>query len=199
MRNTVPPTLRGIVTGQAGTVSRRQALRAGLPRTTIDSKVKHGLWQQVHPGVYATFTGTIAWEALLWGAVLYAGPGALLSHETAAEVLCLTDRRSPVIQVTIPSSRRVRAPQGVRIHRSSVAYPRWRPLRGIPPHTFYADTIIDLVAAATAGTTSSPGSPGGSPGTWSPRRNWRRRWPRAAGSAGATSSMRSSGPSLAGP
>ena len=129
-------------------MSRRQALRAGLPRTTIDSKVKHGLWQQVHPGVYATFTGTIAWEALLWGAVLYAGPGALLSHETAAEVLCLTDRRSPVIQVTIPSSRRVRAPQGVRIHRSSVAYPRWRPLRGIPPHTFYADTIIDLVAAA---------------------------------------------------
>lgn len=129
-------------------MSRRQALRAGLARTTIDSKLKHGLWQHVHPGVYATFTGTVAWEARLWGAVLYAGPGALLSHETAAEVLCLTDRRFPVIQVTIPESRRVRPPHGVRIHRSSLDYARWRPMRGIPPHTFYADTIIDLVAAA---------------------------------------------------
>ena len=129
-------------------VSRRQALRAGLARGTIDSKVRHGLWQHVHPGVYATLTGTVDWEARLWAAVLYAGPGALLSHETAAEVLQLTDRRSAVIQVTIPESRRVRAPQGVRIHRSSVAYPRWRPLRGIPPYTFYADTVLDLVAAA---------------------------------------------------
>jgi hypothetical protein len=99
-------------------------------------------------GVYAAFTGPVEWEAQLWGAVLYAGPGALLSHETAAEILHLTDRRFPVIQVTIPKSRRVRPPEGVRIHHTSFDYPRWRPMRGIPPHTFYADTIIDLVAAA---------------------------------------------------
>jgi hypothetical protein len=147
MGNAVPPALRGIIAEQAGIVSRRQVLRLGLPGSTVVSKVRHGLWQQVHPGVYAAFTGTVAWEARLWAAVLYAGPGALLSHETAAEVLHLTDRRFPVIQVTIPHSRRVRPPHGVRIHRSSVDYPRWRPLRGIPPHTFYADTIIDLVAA----------------------------------------------------
>jgi len=34
------------------------------------------------------------------------------------------------------------------IHRSTFEYPRWRPLRGVPPHTFYAETIIDLAAAA---------------------------------------------------
>jgi hypothetical protein len=148
MGNGVPPALRGIIAEQAGIVSRRQVLRLGLASSTVVSKVRHGLWQQVHPGVYAAFTGTVAWEARLWAAVLYAGPGALLSHETAAEVLHLTDRRFPVIQVTIPHSRRVRPPYGVRIHRSSLDYPRWRPMRGIPPHTFYADTIIDLVAAA---------------------------------------------------
>lgn len=148
MGNAVPPPLRGILTGQAGVVSRRQVLRLGLPGSIAVSKVRHGLWQQVHPGVYAAFTGTVTWEARLWAAVLYAGPDALLSHETAAEVLHLTDRRCPVIQVTIPHSRRVRPPDGVRIHRSSLDYPRWRPLRGVPPHTFYADTIIDLVAAA---------------------------------------------------
>jgi hypothetical protein len=148
MSNKIPPALRGIIAEQAGLVSRRQVLRAGLSRNMIDSKVRHGLWQQVHLGVYATFTGVLEWDARLWAAVLYAGPGALLSRETAAEVLRLTDQRIPVIQVTIPESRRVRPPHGVRIHRSSFDYPRWRPMRGIPPHTFYADTIVDLVAAA---------------------------------------------------
>jgi hypothetical protein len=148
MSNKIPPTLRGIIAEQAGMVSRRQVLRAGIAASTIRSKVQHGLWQQVHLGVYAAFTGPVAWEARLWAAVLYAGRGALLSHETAAEILQLTDRRFPVIQVTIPQSRRVKPPQGVRIHYSSVDYPRWRPMRGIPPYTFYADTVLDLVAAA---------------------------------------------------
>jgi hypothetical protein len=148
MGNTIPPSLRGIIAEQAGAVSRRQVLCAGISRNTITSKIKHGLWQQLHLGVYGAFTGAVTWEARLWAAVLYAGPGALLSHETAAELLGLTDRRCPVIQVTIPASRGVRPPQGVAIHRSSFDYPRWRPQRGIPPHTFYAETIIDLVAAA---------------------------------------------------
>ena len=121
---------------------------AGVPPSTVASKVGHGLWQQVHPGVYYAFTGEVRWEARLWAAVLYAGPGALLSHETAAEILGLTDRRHPVIQVAVPASRRVKPPQGVAIHYSSFDYPRWRPQRGVPPHTFYAETIIDLVGAA---------------------------------------------------
>lgn len=148
MGNEIPPSLRRIIAEQAGVVSRRQVLRAGVSRNTITSKVKHRLWQPLQLGVYGAFTGSITWEARLWAAVLYAGPGALLSHETAAELLMLTDRRCPVIHVTIPASRLVRAPQGVTIHRSSFDYPRWRPQRGIPPHTFYAETIVDLVAAA---------------------------------------------------
>jgi hypothetical protein len=148
MGSSIPPSLRRIIADQAGTVSRRQVLQAGVSRSTIISKVTHGSWQPLHRGVYGAFTGMIRWEAHLWAAVLYAGPGALLSHETAAEVLGLTDRRCPTIHVTIPESRRVRPPEGVTIHLSSFDYPRWRPQRGTPPHTFYAETIIDLVAAA---------------------------------------------------
>jgi len=148
MGNDIPPSLRRTIAEQAGTVSRRQALMAGVSSSTTASKVRHGLWQHIHPGVYYAFTGDVRWEARLWAAVLYAGTGALLSHETAAEVLGLTDRRHPVIQVAVPASRRVRPPQGVAIHYSSFDYPRWRPQRGVPPHTFYAETIIDLVGAA---------------------------------------------------
>lgn len=146
MGNKIPPSLRGIIAEQAGAVSRSQVLRAGVFRTTSTSKVNCDQWQQVYPGVYAAFTGPVSWGTRLWAAVLYAGPGALLSHETAAEILRISDRRSQVIHVTIPASRRVRPPRDVRIHLSSFDYPRWRPQRGVPPHTFYAETIIDLVA-----------------------------------------------------
>ncbi|HET9078950.1 MAG TPA: type IV toxin-antitoxin system AbiEi family antitoxin domain-containing protein [Trebonia sp.] len=144
----IPPSLRQVIAEQAGVVSRQQLLRAGVSRSTIDSKVKRGRWQQVHRGVYCTFTGEVKWEARLWAAALYAGPGALLSHETAAEILGLANRRNPVIQVTVPACRRVHPQEGLAIHRSTFDYPRWRPQRGVPPHTFYAETIIDLVASA---------------------------------------------------
>jgi hypothetical protein len=148
MDSKIPPSLRRVIAEQAGVVSRQQLLRAGVSRTTIDSRVKRGIWHQVHPGVYRTVDGSIPREAYLWAAVLYAGPGALLSHETAAEVLGLTDRRHPVIQLIVPAHRRVRPQDGMTIRRSTFDYPRWRPQQGIPPHTFYADTIIDLVATA---------------------------------------------------
>jgi hypothetical protein len=47
-----------------------------------------------------------------------------------------------------PGQQACPAAAGLRIHLSSFDYPRWRPQRGIPPHTFYADTIVDLAAAA---------------------------------------------------
>ena len=57
MSNKIPPALRGIIAEQAGIVSRRQVLRAGLAESSIRSKVQYGRWQQVHLGVYAAFTG----------------------------------------------------------------------------------------------------------------------------------------------
>ena len=148
MGTRIPPGLQGIAAEQAGVVSRRQLLRAGVPGSTITFRVAHSLWQPVYPGVYATFSGTVDWMSRLWAAALYAGPGALLSHETAAELLGITDRRCPVIHVVVPGNRRVRPPQHVHVHYSSHDYPRWSPQRGIPPHTFYGETIIDLVAAS---------------------------------------------------
>ena len=88
-------------------------------------------------------------DARLWAAVLAAGPGAQLSHETAAEINRLTDRRSPFIHVSIPAARRVRPPHGVIIHLSSHLSLGWRFARGIPPHTFAEETVVDLVHAAT--------------------------------------------------
>jgi hypothetical protein len=145
----MPAGLLELAGWQAGLVTRGQALKAGLTSNAIASKVTHARWTQVHRGVYATFTGQLTREAQLWAAVLYAGPGARLSHETAAEIIRLADRESPLIHVAIPGNRRVRPPQGVAIHLSSGGNPGWRFARGVPPHTFAEETVIDLANAAT--------------------------------------------------
>ena len=144
----ISPAMRATIKAQAGIASRQQLLRDGTNRMTIVSKLKSGQWRQVHHGVYMTFPGELSRRAELWAAVLYAGRGAILSHKTAAEILGITDSRSTSIDVTVPAPRRVQAPQGVTIHSSSVAYPQWRPFPGYPPHTFFDETVIDLVDAA---------------------------------------------------
>jgi hypothetical protein len=145
--NEIPPKLGSLARNQAGVVSRKQALRSGLTPGAIDAKVKSGWWPQVHPGVYATFTGPITREARLWAAVLYAGQGAHLTHETAAEIGRLMDGRSSEINVTIPASRRVAAPNGIVIHTSSFKPMIWTP-PGVPPYTLAEQTVIDLVQSA---------------------------------------------------
>ena len=118
MSNEMPPQLRELVRLQAGVVTRQQAIDSGLSVGAINSKVRFARWRSIYRGVYATFTGPIAREAQLWAAVLYAGKGAQLSHETAAELNRLSDRQSSPIHVSIPVARRVRPVKGIVIHRS---------------------------------------------------------------------------------
>jgi predicted transcriptional regulator of viral defense system len=148
MSTKVPLSLGDAARYQGGVLTRRQALDSGLSVGVINSKLKFGRWRQIYPGVYAAFTGPVSWEARLWAAVLYAGAGAQLSHETAAELNGLTEYRSALIHVTVPVSRRVRQPRGIKIHLSSHIDPKARFPRGIPPHTLVEETIIDLASTA---------------------------------------------------
>jgi hypothetical protein len=147
VRDDVPPSLRSQVGLQAGVVSRQQALRAGVPAEVIAWRVRSERWAAIHPGIYATFSGSASRVAHLWAAVLYAGPQARLSHQTAAELLRLSDERSPQVHVTIPDRRRVRPQDGVVVHRAARLGRPWQP-PGLPPHTFIEDTIVDLIAVA---------------------------------------------------
>ena len=148
MRNDISPRLMELARLQAGVISRRQALLAGMSNNGIDTRIRSGRWRHIHPGIYATFTGPMTRDASLWAALLYAGKGAQLSHETAAEILRLADQRSALIHVTIPAERRVRPVHGIAIHRSSYLEPGWRFARGVPPHTMTEETITDLIDAA---------------------------------------------------
>lgn len=86
----------------------------------------------------------------MWAAVRRAGPGAMLSHESAAEVQGLIDKPSQKIHITVPHSRRPaqgKPIMGVVIHRSDLSRPQRLPPWQLP-RTRVEDTVLDLVAAA---------------------------------------------------
>lgn len=133
---------------QAGVVTCAQARRSGLSDGAIDHRVATGRWQRIHRGVYATFSGPVSREARLWAAVLYAGAGAVLSHETAAELQRLLDKPAPLIHLTLPPARRVAPQKGLKMHasRHALVDPRFPP--GVLPRTLVDDTILDLIDQA---------------------------------------------------
>jgi hypothetical protein len=111
--------------------------------------VRYGRWQQLHVGVYASFTGEPPRNALLWAAVLRAGPQSILSHETAAEVDGLTDKRSKQLHVTIPVTQRLRPVAGFVIHRSTRILQAREPWL-LPPRTMIEETVLDLCQDAAS-------------------------------------------------
>lgn len=140
---------------QHGVIGRWQAAEAGLDLQAIDAQLRRDRWQALYRGVYATFTGEPTRSALLWAAVLRAGPGAVLSHHSAAELDALIDRPVPSIHVMISSARRLAtfplihadpAPLIVIHHSARIAQAR-HPTR-LPPRTRIDETTVDLSQAA---------------------------------------------------
>lgn len=147
-----PPTYRELLAHQAGVISRIQCIDLGLSIDTVENQLRYGRWQQLQRGVYATFTGEPARASQLWAALLRAGPGAMLSHQTAAELHGLADRPSPLIHITVPADRnpaRYGRLPGIVIHRYA-ALVRTRHPAMSPPRTRVEDTVLDLIEAAVS-------------------------------------------------
>ena len=140
-----------LLDAQCGIVDRDQAKRAGFSDRQIWHRLRSGRWQHVHQGVYATFTGPLTRDARLWAALRKAGQGAMLSHETAAEVHGLIDKTAgKTIHITVPAGRRpVRrgSARGVVVHRSGQSRPQL-PITFKFPRTRIEDTVLDLIDAA---------------------------------------------------
>jgi very-short-patch-repair endonuclease len=140
----------GTLERQVGVTGRRQALQAGMSRNVVRRRLASGKWRRLRPGVFATFSGPPSRQAELWAALLRAGPGATLSHHTAAELHGLTDQPGEQIHVTVPAARnpaRRRKISGLVIHRSRRIDTTRHPALS-PPRTRVEETVLDLVEAA---------------------------------------------------
>ena len=136
---------------QEGIITREQAMRLGFSDRQLEYRVQSRRWQRVYPGVYTTFTGRLSRAARLWAAIRWAGEGAMLSHETAAEVQGIID--SPLgnrIHITVPLRRRLaqlKPVGGIAVHRSGQSQAQFLGPFTLP-RTRIEDTVLDLVAAA---------------------------------------------------
>lgn len=147
MPQELPEASRDVAGFQHGVLSRAQALESGISPATVSWRLRGGHWQRLQRGVYATFTGQPDREAILWAALHRAGPDAVLSHWTAAEVSKLTSSQSSLIHVTVARHQHVRSIPGVIIHRSSrVAQARHPTVT--PPRTRIEETALDLAGCS---------------------------------------------------
>lgn len=143
MARELPDHRLDIVDFQAGVLSRTQALHIGVSPDAVRSRVRAGHWQRLQRGVYATFTGEPSWEARLWAALCRAGPEAVLSHYTAAELAKITSQRTSAIHITVPRQQHLTPIPGVVLHRSS-RIELARHIGTLPPRTTINETTVDL-------------------------------------------------------
>jgi hypothetical protein len=106
----------GLARRQHGHVTRRQLLDLGASAYSIKHRVKAGRLIRVHAGVYAVGHLRTSPVARAAAAVLACGPGALLSHGSAAALWGVEKRWRTPIDVTTEHHRRR---PGIQIHRST--------------------------------------------------------------------------------
>lgn len=144
MAQELPDPLRELLACQHGVLARWQASRLRLGLEAVDARVRSGRWQRLELGVYAAFTGPPTRDAQIWAAVLRAGPEAVVSHQTAAELDGFAPRPSRLIHVTVPLAQHMAKVPGIVVHRSGRIDLARHPAR-TPPRTRVEETALDLV------------------------------------------------------
>jgi len=118
-----------------------------MTRHAISAKLDGGRWQRLHAGVYAAYSGRPARDSLMWAAVLEIRSGAVLCHQTAAELHGLTEARDgDAIHVMVPRGRPAGPLKGVVIHYSRRVQIARHPVLE-PPRTRLEETVLDLAQA----------------------------------------------------
>jgi hypothetical protein len=143
-----PPdrALAAVAGRQWGVVSVRQLRALGVGRSVTTRRVQSGQLHRLYPGVYAVGHASLGREGRRLAAVLACGPGAVLSHRTAAAHWEMLRTDQTRIDVTAPRGRH--GAPGIRLHRSrSLDAQDTTNHEGIPITTV-SRTLLDLAATA---------------------------------------------------
>ena len=130
---------------QHGVVARRQLLELGLTREAVAVRVEGKRLHRLHPGVYAVGHRVLSQRGRWMAAALAAGPGAVLSHRSAAALWGIRSASSHAIEVTTPHKTRSRT--GLRRHFALLPADEATEVDGIPV-TIVPRTVFDLASVA---------------------------------------------------
>jgi hypothetical protein len=86
-------------------IERSQLIACGVSGSSISRWVEGGLLRRIHPRVYTTEHAALTTLGRLRAALLYAGPGSALSHQTGCWWLELIDAHPETIHVRTPHER----------------------------------------------------------------------------------------------
>jgi hypothetical protein len=140
--------LTRILRWQLDVLTREQAVTAGVTRHALEHRLRSGgPWRRLLPGVYVAVTGTPTIVQQQMAALLYAGPGSMITGPAAATYHRIRVPASPFIDVLLPIARRRRDAAFVQLHRTARMPERispFGPLRYVLPARAVADTVRGL-------------------------------------------------------
>jgi predicted transcriptional regulator of viral defense system len=128
---------------QHGVVSLEQLASVGLGAAAVQKRVEAGRLHRVHYGAYSVGYPLLSVEGRWMAAVLACGPGAVLSHRSAAALWGLCSDGQAAVDVTAPR-RRGRSPSGVAAHRDGRLRVEDRAIVEGIPCTTVARTLLDF-------------------------------------------------------
>jgi very-short-patch-repair endonuclease len=147
-RKSVQKSVWALARRQHGVVTRWQLLELGFSDEAIDHRIRRGRLHRVHDGVYAVGRPELTRDGHWMAAVLACGPGAALSHSSAAALWSIRDSEGDQIEISVPANRAPR-PRGIRVlRRATLIAKDVTRHRGIPVTTPVC-TLIDLATRLT--------------------------------------------------
>jgi hypothetical protein len=130
---------------QAGRVTRAQLHHIGVSDDTISGWIKAGYLTRVVRKVYAVGHDAPSEMADLWTAVLYAGPGGMLSHESDAHHRGLIMRPPNTIHVSTPRAKIKSIPGFISVHCERKLARVWH--NGLPCTTI-PQMLLDIASTS---------------------------------------------------
>lgn len=143
-----------LVRRQHGVIARRQLLERGLTPKAIEHRLTHGRLHPLWRGVYGVGRPSVTLRGWWMGAVLACRDGAVLSHQSAAELWGISTTepgderelgRPGLIHISVPGRQSHRL-RGIRIHRRLGLVEADRMEREGIPVTNPSCTLVDLAA-----------------------------------------------------
>lgn len=129
---------------QHSLILREQALGVGMTDEMIRHRINTGRWARVAAGVYRLAGVPVTWKQRALAACLISGPGAVVSHRSAAVLWGVSGFRPGPLEITVPAGRSGRNALA-RVHRSEVE----GVLRDRVPVTRPSRMLMDLAGVVT--------------------------------------------------
>jgi len=140
--------LDGLLVQQLDVIARHQALAVGASENALRHRLRPGgSWRHLLPGVYLAATGAPTTLQEEMAALLYAGPGSVITGPAALRRHHIRTELTDLVDVLVPATRQRRDAAFVRLRRTTRMPGRtWEvgPVRYVPPSRAVADAVRGL-------------------------------------------------------